>query len=97
MSSAISNLSQSISSDVEGFSLVRHLSDFEKDIHGAAYQFFFESRMMNLNNFLHRNRVGEFYVVEEASPQKRIRSSFSLLLVIMMIGRVVALITSLVS
>ena len=31
---------------------------------------------MNLNNFLHRNRVGKFYVVEEASPQKRIREFF---------------------
>ena len=43
--------------------------------------------MMNLNNFLHRDRVGKFYVVEEAPPQKRIRESFSLLLVIMMIDR----------
>ena len=31
---------------------------------------------MNLNNLLHRNRVGEFDVVEEASPQKRIRELF---------------------
>ena len=31
---------------------------------------------MNLNNFLHRNRVGEFNVVEEASSKKRIRELF---------------------
>ena len=53
--------------------------------------------MMNLNNFLHRNRVGEFDVVEEASPQKRIREFFFIVTGNNDYRTVVALITSLVS
>ncbi len=73
ISSATSSLSQSSTSEVEGFFFKpRHLAQFVELRQRGAHQLLLDARIMDLDDLLQGLRFGKLDVVEEAASQERV-------------------------
>ena len=87
ISSAISRLNQSISSDVDGGFFKLEFHGLEENLKRFIYQSCRDIREMYRDNFAHRCFIWELNVMEETATQESIWQFFSLFEVIITIGR----------